>query len=236
MLSRNKFSKYLLYAIGEIILVVIGILIALQINNWNEIQKQNKEEVRILKNLKTDIINDTIQLKENIENTIKRDSALAAIINLLAPEKGYDKRKFIQLSLYNIAFDHVFDVNSGTYDESIASGNVKFISSDSLRQGIFDYYRAAKLNLNDKGGIDQGNRALPILFEKLMTSKDIMLLFGQKSRLPELDLNALGKDVEFMSLITQKLSTNNQKRNSWKRFLNDANELLHLIEKELEND
>lgn len=43
MFTENKFGKYLIYAIGEIILVVIGILIALQINNWNEGVKQRKE-------------------------------------------------------------------------------------------------------------------------------------------------------------------------------------------------
>ena len=41
LLSESKFSKYLIYAIGEIILVVIGILIALQFNNWNESRKEN---------------------------------------------------------------------------------------------------------------------------------------------------------------------------------------------------
>ena len=51
LLTDNKFSKYLLYAIGEIILVVIGILIALQINNWNAEQKIKKEEIGILNNL-----------------------------------------------------------------------------------------------------------------------------------------------------------------------------------------
>jgi len=51
MLIENKFSKYLLYAIGEIVLVVIGILIALQINNWNAKQKIEKEEIGILYNL-----------------------------------------------------------------------------------------------------------------------------------------------------------------------------------------
>ncbi|WP_425287337.1 DUF6090 family protein [Lutimonas vermicola] len=44
-LTENKFSKYLLYAIGEIILVVIGILIALQINNYNELNKQRAKKV-----------------------------------------------------------------------------------------------------------------------------------------------------------------------------------------------
>ena len=45
MLTENKFSKYLIYAIGEIVLVVIGILIALQINNWNEIRKFKNLEI-----------------------------------------------------------------------------------------------------------------------------------------------------------------------------------------------
>jgi sensor domain CHASE-containing protein len=58
MLTENKFSKYLLYAVGEIILVVIGILIALQINNWNEKEKLKAEEVKFLKNFKQSLISD----------------------------------------------------------------------------------------------------------------------------------------------------------------------------------
>jgi hypothetical protein len=49
MLTENKFSNYLLYAFGEILLVVIGILIALQINNWNEINKNKSTESEYLK-------------------------------------------------------------------------------------------------------------------------------------------------------------------------------------------
>lgn len=60
LLSENKFSKYLIYANGEIVLVVIGILFALQINNWNEAEKRTDEEQRLLReliiNLKQDII------------------------------------------------------------------------------------------------------------------------------------------------------------------------------------
>ena len=46
MIKENKVSKYMLYAIGEIILVVIGILIALQINNWNNVQKNKQAEIK----------------------------------------------------------------------------------------------------------------------------------------------------------------------------------------------
>lgn len=58
----------MLYAIGEIILVVIGILIALQINNWNENRKKNIEETKILINLKNEIINNQEELTATIEN------------------------------------------------------------------------------------------------------------------------------------------------------------------------
>ena len=61
LLSENKFSKYLIYAIGEIVLVVIGILIALQVNNWNEqrkIKNQGKDYIHeIYKELKVEKLN-----------------------------------------------------------------------------------------------------------------------------------------------------------------------------------
>ncbi|WP_273277430.1 DUF6090 family protein [Maribacter polysiphoniae] len=64
VLTENKFSKYLLYAIGEIVLVVIGILIALQINNWNEIRKDNAETNKINYELNAEFLNNRIILKK----------------------------------------------------------------------------------------------------------------------------------------------------------------------------
>ena len=55
LLTENKFSKYLIYAIGEIVLVVIGILIALSINNWNENLKNKKLETSYLKRISFNI-------------------------------------------------------------------------------------------------------------------------------------------------------------------------------------
>ncbi|ASV31803.1 DUF6090 family protein [Maribacter cobaltidurans] len=62
LLSENKFSKYLLYAIGEIILVVIGILIALQINNWNEDRINSKKETIVLANIHKEFTQNKKQL------------------------------------------------------------------------------------------------------------------------------------------------------------------------------
>lgn len=67
LLSENKFGKYLTYAIGEIVLVVIGILIALQINNWNENKKQQAEITDIYKQIVLDLDNDI----DEFSNVIK---------------------------------------------------------------------------------------------------------------------------------------------------------------------
>ncbi|GGD93765.1 DUF6090 family protein [Planktosalinus lacus] len=80
LLTENNFRKYLLYAIGEIILVVIGILIALQINNWNDRKQQHQSDIEFLNNLKGEIILDTLafshqtkwynEINENVRSTL----------------------------------------------------------------------------------------------------------------------------------------------------------------------
>ena len=55
MMTENRFSKYLLYSLGEIVLVVIGILVALYINNMNDLRKERVRELGYLENIKTDL-------------------------------------------------------------------------------------------------------------------------------------------------------------------------------------
>ena len=71
LIMENKTSKYFKYAIGEIILVVIGILIALQINNWNEIRKDNDKEQQILKQLTEEYKSNLLQLEQKIAHRKK---------------------------------------------------------------------------------------------------------------------------------------------------------------------
>ena len=66
LLSKNKGSNYLLYAIGEIVLVVIGILIALQVNNWNINRNNNKQEVILLNDLKHEYLRKSDELNKKI--------------------------------------------------------------------------------------------------------------------------------------------------------------------------
>ena len=65
LLMENKTVNYLKYAVGEIALVMIGILLALQVSNWNELRKQRIEELETLKNIKSDFTNAINEFEEN---------------------------------------------------------------------------------------------------------------------------------------------------------------------------
>ena len=137
LLSENKYSKYLLYAIGEIVLVVIGILIALSVNNWNEIKKIKKIEISTLKELRSDLKQNRIEIKSHIsalENCVKSNKVI-----LLSMENKFpyiDSLDFHFSRLYPfIAFAPV----RTTFD-NLSQNGIKLISNDSLRNQISKLY------------------------------------------------------------------------------------------------
>ena len=108
LLTENKFSKYLIYAIGEIVLVVIGILIALQINNFNEQRKDSEKEQVVLKQLKEDYETDLNQLKQKME---MRDEIVLSALNVLKAIDYPDKivRDSLIINLAKIDNDPTFE-------------------------------------------------------------------------------------------------------------------------------
>ena len=66
LLSQNRLTQYLLYALGEIVLVVIGILLALQINNWNEERKESKAINNVLDEIREDLLQDQVEFMRAI--------------------------------------------------------------------------------------------------------------------------------------------------------------------------
>ena len=79
-MSENKTGKYLKYAFGEIILVVIGILIALQINNWNEARKNNRKEALLIKNIVEDLSSDTVHINQALDELEEQLSTVDSLI------------------------------------------------------------------------------------------------------------------------------------------------------------
>jgi len=139
LLTENKFSKYLLYAIGEIILVVIGILIALQINNWNENLKSQKEQYFILNKLQSDI-NSDINLIQKAQGELEINiSNFIWCLEVLGRKEEASKEEFFNKFGAMIAIIG-FNQNTTTFNNLVSSGKLELIDNKSLSDAIVKYY------------------------------------------------------------------------------------------------
>ena len=131
LLTENKFSRYLLYAIGEIILVVLGILIALQINNWNENRKKQKLKVSYEISLMNDLSSDTLMLGRLIEENYKTLKSLEMQQRrFLGPETPIDTLMKIARNEFDPNFNVRFKYNRNTINTLIASGNIDLFNKE----------------------------------------------------------------------------------------------------------
>jgi hypothetical protein len=87
---ENKTGKYLKYAIGEIVLVVIGILIALSLNNWNEKRSLKNEEIKLLKEMKAALLSDKSDIISNIRENSSAANSCAIILRTISEKLPYN--------------------------------------------------------------------------------------------------------------------------------------------------
>lgn len=148
LLSENKFRKYLTYALGEIILVVIGILIALSINNWNEQQKMAKEEISLLKELKNSISQDIQQLNslymQGEEDIVSAD----ILINWLDNKVIYNDTLANHFPIITrTGQSKIFRPQNSTF-RVLESKGIDLISNDNLKNQILNLYNIEYSHLN----------------------------------------------------------------------------------------
>jgi hypothetical protein len=132
-METGKTGKYFKYAIGEILLVVIGILIALQINNWNNYRIDRQNEKQLLSNLRQEFKTNLEELKFDHQINTK---CLNALYNFLQS----DKTKFTpnEIDSLNGLFTTFasFDARVGIINETISSGKLDLIQNDSLKNKL----------------------------------------------------------------------------------------------------
>jgi hypothetical protein len=136
LLTENKFSKYLIYAIGEIILVVIGILIALSINNWNDIQKNNNQEILLLKSLKSEFKNNTILFDSIFKNHKTKEDYVLKLINI---NKEPIPFTLLDSILEIITYNYTTNLSSTIYKSSMNSGKIELIKNTELKNRIASF-------------------------------------------------------------------------------------------------
>jgi hypothetical protein len=228
LLTENKFSKYLLYAIGEIVLVVIGILIALQINNWNEFKRTKQFEYKILKDIQSSMEGNFFQLDMCIkanENSIKSANIILKVI----------KENLIYHDSLTVHFSRSLEWCTPSFQnagyESLKSYGRNLITNDTIREslGIYDtgwmeilgqrqedfFYNTASpflTELFDK--VSMRTEMTPFDFEQLKNSKKYLSILQTSKAFREEQVyhyKGWQKSLERINeSITSELKKNNQ--------------------------
>ena len=183
LITENKFSKYLIYAIGEIILVVIGILLALQINNWNEHRKTRLTEATKLNKLLEDLKLDSITFDSNIK-------VLSTINNL-------------HQQLYNIGYKNSNEpltenprhirryVGFNPPSQKTSTLLISQLNNETIRKELIDY------NEDLNKGLIEMNEFISIVKDNIrpyLGQKEVYNLSSQFEALDANDVNMLSKN------------------------------------------
>ncbi len=231
MLTENKFNRYLIYAFGEITLVVIGILIALQINNWNEHRKLHNEELNLL-----------LEVKSNLEITLNNFNTDS--LNNFKHIQHYNKIKhYVEEDLpYNIELDSAFGRLKSwsspypiyTAYTTLKTKGLDIISNVQLRSKIasMNEYEFTRLSTDyDKAEwILFQEVVIPFYSKHLRIYRKNSTIFARPN-----DFELLKHDVEFLNLLELVINERKSGLKMYKEIMTNINELIAAIEIELNN-
>ena len=223
-LTENKFGKYLTYAIGEIILVVIGILIALSINNWNEDRKDVKREIKMLYDIQNDVNKNIKNIAEGIiilEEGIKRSKEM---VSAFEKQTKYDTIMNNNFQFYSYYWDP--DFRNASF-ENLKKEGVNLIANDSLRNRIIDIFEidmdildVSDLNKHNDYMASVGNRILnkhfyfdsktgdlrSFNYEKMMSDNEFYSFVSFISANQYIDLKKSKEFIEKSQLLNEEIT------------------------------
>jgi hypothetical protein len=139
-METGKTAKYFKYAIGEIVLVVIGILIALSINNWNEGRKVKEQEMSFILSIKEDLATDRLNLINIIEVQTQRYNYTDILLREL-PNINIDNKTKLDSLFVELLYDNpTFFPTIGSYQSALASGKLNQFENNEIITKIINLY------------------------------------------------------------------------------------------------
>ena len=242
LLMENKTRKYFKYAIGEIVLVVIGILIALQINNWNERRKIQSNQEKYLTLLKIEAENNLKEIRNTKNEVSEMNMKQIVLYNLINIKQDTVTEKQLSESLFRI----VSGFNKFKYENSVlsdlkSSGNLKNVLNDSLRKYLIaleplvievQNQQDAVVDSRDKvRNYINENGSLKVIIDQSEEEERLGLPKLSKSKKTNIDL--LGQ-VEFENILILYIGvTNRIISTQYPEMENHLIKIIDIIDKEL---
>ena len=239
LLSEGKTGKYFKYAFGEIILVVIGILIALQLNNYNDSLNQNDFEQKALLNLKSDFEYNQTELNKSIAEL--KDIKTNSLIVLNNTGSKYKASFHIDSLLQTIGSVPKFYPQNGFLLDLINSGNLGILKNDILRNKLSSWIPTLEtLKDREKSAIKFSDDLVRYIIkngswlnsDEKTNDDDIAKLNFPKSGF-EINNNDLLNEIEFENIIENQMVYKSLLLNRHVKCLELNNEIINLLETEI---
>ena len=234
LMGKNKTGKYLKYAIGEVFLVMIGILLALQVNNWNENRKlESKTQdyyIQLLEDLKNDI--------EFVENTIKESNNYLKEYEMYT--KSYNKDLLTPIQVYEqISKLNILSVqlsfNTSTLESLQNSGDVGLIPSN-IRNRLLDLIRlqnltAERFAITDDGKNDIIKNLNPLLGSSTLPKR--LLMQPKMKKFFNIEENIKELILVYEGIHRWKSVAHQEAKGRLEKMLKEIDSIVGLINKEL---
>ena len=207
LINENKTVKYLKYAIGEILLIVIGIMIAVQIGSWSEQRKLNQNRLELIENLKSDFQIYLTRLEEAVARGQSVDEGLLAFMKIAAGDNSHLTVNEIKVIAKYVMGGVPFHPALGAYHAAVSTGSMALINDTSLTELFIDFEDEVRrfTNLEDLGRQDHFLGALLTVRQKLGGLEPLLLhpesTSGLLGDLPEAYTLS---DKEYRDMIAQK--------------------------------
>lgn len=228
LLTENKLSKYVLYAIGEIVLVVIGILIALQINNWNQLNQREAKERKMLNELLLNLRQDFYDHEENAK-WYERVKNSAVIINKTLETKS-PWNDSLSVHYGNMYTHGISTLNLSAY-ENLKSIGFDIITNDSIRIALTRLhtisYELVRKTEEEFAKDNHNQMVLPILTSRLKMERWFHAV--------PYDYNALMEDLIFQETVRFRGVTMGYVGGNIRGANKNVSRLIDMIERELKN-
>jgi hypothetical protein len=227
LISQNKVTHYLAYAIGEIILVVIGILIALQVNSSYQVAKTKQLEVKYLKEMRNNLIFDLNDIDFNIRFNESRYASNEIVLQHLRRRLPYHDSLDFHLS--NLLLTTRSISNTSAY-EGLKSRGLEIISNDSLRAEITKMYTFSFPNAIDFEHVDDHPHQYNIVWPAVTKAIELDSL-GRSAK--PINYDAMLNDIQFKNALATNLTLRNYMLDTYKGLRANVTHLISQIESEL---
>ena len=232
-IKSERIIKYMAYALGEIILVVIGILIALQINNWNAERSERKKELNYLKEIKSNLKTDSLKLEQVIDFNDMKQAVYDTILrsyDINNPPKILNIYVGRQIPL--IAEFEIYSINSTAFKNMNSADNISVISNLELRQKLTSYYSIDPELVQEKIKL-QTRELTAYLSPKIITNEGIKQFYGFENALPSITANDFTTDNVLFGYMGEAIVMMGNQTMDCRNRLEQIEELTDLINTEI---